>query len=619
MISHISVNLPVKAWLLSNSPQVLLMKENSHVTEFNYLYRPMASLRDRVFVSSSWGKGAEPVPKASYSNVLLRPVQYKSWSEENMTRAITAVVKDGVSIRKAAELYNVPKSTLGDRISGRVLPGSTSGPSTYLSAQEEKELTTFLCRSAAIGYGRTRKEVIAIVERVLSSRGVYKTVSSGWWESFVKRNPQIVLRSPAALSTVRALASDRDSLDKYFDILEDAMEENCLTDAPLQIFNMDETGLALDPKSMKTVNLKGSQNPSTISSGTKQQITIVGCVRADGQSLPPMVIWNRKKLPIELSSGEVPGTVYGLSEKGWIDRELFFVWFRKLFLNYAPACRPLLLLVDGHSSHYCPEAIRYAAEQQIIIFTFPPNTTHLTQPLDKGMFGPLKIAWREAVHNYLIKNPGKVISKYNFSSIFSEAWIQSMTPKNVLAGFRTTGVYPLNRDAIKLPGDDVTSNLCEKTGLPYIPLYTPVKRRLSDGVAESPKFSQSELLKFEQYYDDDQDCDDSRYKLWLNKYHPDVPLLEESLSLSRYLPADRLNSLSPFLTLPDPPRRHPSAQTYSSRVLTSAENLRALQEKETQKEEKARLKEERLRNREAKKQQKLQLKATKRKYVYLRV
>ena len=80
---------------------------------------------------------------------------------------------------------------------------------------------------------------------------------------------------------------------------------------------MDETGLALDPKS---VNLKGSQNHSTISSGTKQQITIVGCVRADGQSLPPMVIWNRKKLPIELSSGEVPGTVYILSEKGWIDR-----------------------------------------------------------------------------------------------------------------------------------------------------------------------------------------------------------------------------------------------------------------------------------------------------------
>ena len=106
------------------------------------------------------------------------------------------------------------------------------------------------------------------------------------------------LRSPAALSNVRAMASDRDSLDKYFDILEDAMEENYLTDTPLQIFNMDETGLALDPKSMKTVNLKGSKYPSTLTSGSKQQITIVGCVRADGQSLPPMLIGTGKSFQL---------------------------------------------------------------------------------------------------------------------------------------------------------------------------------------------------------------------------------------------------------------------------------------------------------------------------------
>ena len=571
----------------------------------------MASLRERVFVSSSsWGKGEDTIPTTSLSHVPLRPVNYKSWTEENMSRAISAVIQDGIAVRKAAELYNVPKSTLSDRITGRVLPGSKSGPATYLTTQEEKELVTFLCRSAAIGYGRTRSEVIAIVERIISSRGVYKKVSSGWWESFVKRNPQIVLRSPAALSNVRAMASDRDSLDKYFDILEDAMEENGLADAPLQVFNMDETGLALDPKSLKTINLKGSKNPSTITSGSKQQITIVGCVRADGQSLPPMVIWNRKRLPIELPNGEVPGTIYGLSEKGWIDRELFYFWFCKLFLRYAPTCRPLLLLVDGHSSHYCPEAIRYAAEQRIIIFTFPPNTTHLTQPLDKGMFGPLKIAWRETVHNYLIKNPGMVISKHNFSDVFSEAWLKSMTPKNILAGFRTTGVYPLNRDAIKLPGDDVTLNLCQKTGLSYIPLYTPVKQRISVGVKESSKFSQSELFKFEQCYYFNQDCDDPRYKLWMSTYHPEMPLLEESPAQSCYQQAEQHNSLSPFFTLPNPPYHHPVTQTYSSRVITSAENLRALQEKEMQKEEKTRIKEERIKDREAKKQQKLQFKAS---------
>ena len=146
-----------------------------------------------------------------------------------------------------------------------------------------------------------------------------------------------------------------------------------------------------------------------------------------------------------------------------------------------------------------------------------------------------------------------------------------MTPKNILAGSRTTGVYPLYRDAIKLPGDDVALNLCQKTGLPYIPLYTPVKRRISVGVKESPKFSQSE-----QCYYFNQDCDDPRYKLWMSTYHPEMPLLEESPAQSHYQQAEQHNSLSPFFTVPNPPCHHPVTQTYSSRVITSAENLRAL-------------------------------------------
>ena len=45
-----------------------------------------------------------------------------------MTRAVSAVVMCGISIRKAATMYGMPRSTLGDRITGRVLEGSKSGP-----------------------------------------------------------------------------------------------------------------------------------------------------------------------------------------------------------------------------------------------------------------------------------------------------------------------------------------------------------------------------------------------------------------------------------------------------------------------------------------------------------
>ena len=116
-----------------------------------------------------------------------------------------------------------------------------------------------------------------------------------------------------------------------------------------------------------------------------------------------MIIWARKTMRPELAVGEIAGTLYGLSEKGWMDSRLFHMWFRRHFLRYAPATRPLLLLLDGHTSHYCPDTINLAAEQGVIIFTLPPNTTHLAQPLDKGVFGPFKQHWRRVCHDFQIR------------------------------------------------------------------------------------------------------------------------------------------------------------------------------------------------------------------------
>ena len=176
-------------------------------------------LRERVFKSSIFHHSS---PKY-YACMPLRPPQYKHWAQENMHAAMRAVIEESKSVREPAQQYDVPKSTLGDRVSGRVLPGATSGPPTYFTSDEEKELVSFLCRASEIGHGRTRQEVIAIVERALASRGNSRKVSSGWWSSFISRHPEIVLRTPATLSLARASASDRCVLANYFDELESTL------------------------------------------------------------------------------------------------------------------------------------------------------------------------------------------------------------------------------------------------------------------------------------------------------------------------------------------------------------------------------------------------------------
>ena len=50
---------------------------------------------------------------------------------------------------------------------------------------------------------------------------------------------------------------------------------------------------------------------------------MLACVSATGVAMPPFVIFQRKTMNQELTIGEIPGTLYGCSEKGWINQKLF--------------------------------------------------------------------------------------------------------------------------------------------------------------------------------------------------------------------------------------------------------------------------------------------------------
>ena len=202
-------------------------------------------ISERVF-KGRFATFSDLMSKSSHDLVTLRSKSYKQWNDDIILKAITAVV-EGSSVRKAALDYGIPKSTLNDRIQGKVIHGSHSGRSKYLSDEEELELVRFLLRSASIGYPRSRYEVIAIVQRVCLKNGFNVTVTHGWWEAFCRRHPTVTLRKPAHLSAARAKASDPEMLSCYFDLLEETLTEHKLLDKPSQIFNMDETGVPLNP------------------------------------------------------------------------------------------------------------------------------------------------------------------------------------------------------------------------------------------------------------------------------------------------------------------------------------------------------------------------------------
>ena len=477
-------------------------------------------------------------------------VKRKQWSEVSMAAAIQSV-HDGTTIYKAARLHGIPGSTLHDRMSGKVKNGTNPGPKPYLSKKEETELSDFLVDVAKAGYGKSRKQVITIAENVARDKGVLKKkkISYGWYRRFMDRRPDLSLRKGDATANVRMDCLNEETIQAYFDLLKEVLLEYKLMDLPCQIYNVDETGIPLDHRPPKVVTKKGQKKVRSRTSGNKSQITVIGCVNAGGSHMPPFVIFDAKNLNHAWTTGEVPGTTYGTSQKGWVDTELFKGWLTNHFLQFAVSARPLLLLLDGHSSHF--QLIHFAKDHDIILFCLPPHTTHESQPLDASVFRSLKQHWQNVSHSYTQSNPGKQITKYNFSLLLHQAWFKAMTPSTICSGFRRCGVYPFNPNAIDCRLADSRAHEGEAqaseeedgggnedhggSAHSWREESGELAGYLPDGLHSNSDANQIDSKKEELYqrrFEEGYDVYDSGYLKWLEKNHPE------------FVPADRYTLVS---------------------------------------------------------------------------
>ena len=111
--------------------------------------------------------------------------------------------------------------------------------------------------------------------------------------------------------------------------------------------------------------------------------------------------------------------------------------------------KPNLLLMDLHYVHvfnYCFMQMMY--HRDIKVFVLEPHTSHWGQPLDKNPFLAFKDAFNEGMRKFNRRVGGRGIQKSEFFSVFNLAWEKSMTMKNIKAGYKRTGIWPVNRAAI---------------------------------------------------------------------------------------------------------------------------------------------------------------------------
>nr|CAH7744755.1 unnamed protein product [Callosobruchus chinensis] len=299
------------------------------------------------------------------------------------------------------------------------------------------------------GFPLTKDELKNVVCDYVTANGlktVFKNNKPGndWFASFCNRR-RLSLKKPENLETVRRNATkDPFIIYDFYDLLETEIEKLGLQDKPNHIFNLDETCFTFDPSRTKAVGAKGEKFHRNIQGSGKENITVLGNVSADGQLLPPLFVFQASNLWSSWKgNNDLPNTFYACSEKGWMTSQIFQEYFYK-FCAFVKQ-RPILLIFDGHLSHLDVGTIEKAKAENITIIKLPAHTTDLLQPLDTCCFRPLKNLWDRELVSWQRENQRK-LSKSEFVDLLCKIWHEGITPQTILTGFRSTGIYPPNRN-----------------------------------------------------------------------------------------------------------------------------------------------------------------------------
>ena len=381
--------------------------------------------------------------------------KYKDFSPEVLQEAIDAC-HDGMSARQASQKYGIPRATLNRKLKG--LCGHHGHP-TALSKEEETQICEYVVLMADWGFPMSKADLRHFVKDYIERKGitvpefVENLPGNDWAEGFLKRHKEeISVRSANNIKRARAEVGP-DVIRKYFQNLASSIENV----APSHIFNYDETNLSDDPGRKQVLAKRGMKYVDRVQNNTKSSISVMFCASADGIVLPPYIVYKAEHLWSTWCSGGPKGTRFNRSKSGWFESPHFLDWFKTIFLPFSKKLDGTKILIgDNLSTHFCPDVLKMASDNNIKFVCLPPNSTHLCQPLDVSFFGPMKRVWREILDEHKRQNrKSTTLAKEVFPALLDQLMekVFQTSNQNIKSGFKACGIVPLNPNEVlkKLP------------------------------------------------------------------------------------------------------------------------------------------------------------------------
>jgi len=411
--------------------------------------------------------------------MLQMPRTYKRKTSRGTTpdvleRAAADVLRKQQSLRSVALAYSIDKMTLhryckkvktsmtdaerNSTATTATLPKVASGyskPRQVLPDPVERDLVAYLVEAAKMFFGLSPKEVrklayqyaVSLSLSVPDSWSKHSSAGEDWFSGFMRRHrSEVSVRTPEATSLSRASSFNRVNVSLFFDKLESLCSRYNF--GPQSIYNVDETGLTTVQNPCKVVAPKGVKQIGSITSAERGTLVTLCCaVNALGHAIPPMFIFPRVRYHERMVDSGPSGSVGASHKSGWMTQENFLIFLKHFVVHSKSSImQPVLLLLDNHESHVSIDCIQYAKDNGIHMLSFPPHCSHKLQPLDRSVYFPLKRFFNCQCDAWCSSHPGRTMQVLDIPSLCASAFPLAMTPVNIQAGFRVSGIYPLNRN-----------------------------------------------------------------------------------------------------------------------------------------------------------------------------
>ncbi|KAM9874812.1 transposase [Verticillium dahliae] len=224
--------------------------------------------------------------------------------QSQLILALQAMEKNPeLSMRRAADIFNVPKTTLRRRRNGTPSRRESPTNSSKLTELEEKAVIQYILDIDSRTDSPRPKDVAAMANILTGDRGG-KPVGINWATNFIKRRTDLQTRRFRKYDYRRAQCEDPIAINAWFRDVRDTIAKYGVTED--NIYNFDETGFQMGVIGSGTV-VTSSERRSSVKKkqpGNREWVTVIQGVGATGFCVPPFIVFAGK---FHLSSWYEPG------------------------------------------------------------------------------------------------------------------------------------------------------------------------------------------------------------------------------------------------------------------------------------------------------------------------